>query len=101
MTAELADDDALKPWPTETPQIRDNKEQLARYETLDNGKPVDETEWDMVRPWLSCCCLRGHEGFILRVLRTCVSRVSPRSQVQSLRCSQGRCHASIPLVICR
>jgi hypothetical protein len=30
------------------PQIKDHKSDLARWETLDMGKPIDEAEWDMV-----------------------------------------------------
>lgn len=29
--------------------MRANKTDLARYETMDMGKPIDEAEWDMVR----------------------------------------------------
>lgn len=30
-------------------QVRARKSELANYETLDMGKPIDEAEWDMVR----------------------------------------------------
>jgi acyl-CoA reductase-like NAD-dependent aldehyde dehydrogenase len=29
-------------------QVREQKTQLAQLETMDNGKPIDEAEWDMV-----------------------------------------------------
>ena len=29
-------------------QIRERKPQLAKLETIDMGKPIDEAEWDMV-----------------------------------------------------
>lgn len=31
-------------------QVREHKAALANYETQDMGKPIDEAEWDMVRP---------------------------------------------------
>ena len=37
-------------------QIRERKPLLARLETLDCGKPIDEAEWDMVS--YSGCCWR-------------------------------------------
>ena len=30
-------------------QVRDAKPLLAKLETMDMGKPIDEAEWDMVR----------------------------------------------------
>ena len=29
-------------------QMRDKKEDMARLETMDCGKPLDEAEWDLV-----------------------------------------------------
>jgi acyl-CoA reductase-like NAD-dependent aldehyde dehydrogenase len=39
------------------PQVRDAKPLLAKLETMDMGKPIDEAEWDMVRTHHSrhCC----------------------------------------------
>jgi acyl-CoA reductase-like NAD-dependent aldehyde dehydrogenase len=31
-------------------QVRDRKSDLAQWETIDMGKPIDEAEWDMVGP---------------------------------------------------
>ena len=30
-------------------QVKERKDTLAQYETLDNGKPISEAAWDMVR----------------------------------------------------
>ena len=30
-------------------QVKERKDTLAHYETLDNGKPISEAAWDMVR----------------------------------------------------
>ena len=30
-------------------QFREKKEEIARLETIDCGKPIDEAEWDLVR----------------------------------------------------
>ena len=35
-------------------QVRDQKLELARLETMDMGKPIDEAEWDMVRAGGAC-----------------------------------------------
>jgi hypothetical protein len=29
-------------------QVVERKEELAKLETMDNGKPIEEAEWDMV-----------------------------------------------------
>ena len=34
-------------------QVKERKDTLAQYETLDNGKPITEAAWDMVRLWTS------------------------------------------------
>ena len=33
-------------------QVKEKKETLARLETLDNGKPIGEAAWDIVRTLL-------------------------------------------------
>ena len=30
-------------------QVKERKDTLAQYETLDNGKPISEAAWDIVR----------------------------------------------------
>lgn len=34
-------------------QVKEKKDTLAQFETLDNGKPISEAAWDMVRFLLS------------------------------------------------
>lgn len=48
---------------TRPPQLRERKTALAKLETIDSGKPIDETEWDMddcAGAWPACydlaCC---------------------------------------------
>lgn len=47
-------------------QVKERKAGLARLETLDNGKPIQEAEWDMVSPAASSGLLCGkpppHQG---------------------------------------
>lgn len=35
-------------------QVRDAKPNLAKWETMDMGKPIDEAEWDLVRSLHAC-----------------------------------------------